>query len=169
MNASYGKMGQSAADDEIKAQVQACKTIADDENRLNCFDQISLHPASSKEPEKSQQNHDKDSIEPSQGLSTPSLNEDEFGAESLRARIEEKEKQTPQKIEVSLIEVGKNRLGKFFFVLSNGQVWRQLKADTQSVVIPRDLSDSKVKIRKKLLGGYLLTLDGRSVRVKRIR
>lgn len=68
-----------------------------------------------------------------------------------------------------LLEAGKNRTGQYFFILENGQVWRQLPSDSTRVYIPKKLDGVTVTIKRKSLGSHILTLKGRSMRVSRLK
>ncbi|GHF10352.1 hypothetical protein GCM10017044_00040 [Kordiimonas sediminis] len=146
-------------------QFNACKAIKDHDDRLACFDQLEaptsnlfsgtqeLSPSSSKKP-------------------TQQEKEDAFGVQSIKKTEEVRKKEEEaelKKISSTIVEAGKNSTGQYFFILENGQVWRQLPADTGSVRLPKKLDGAKVEITRKMLGSFSLRVKGRSVRVSRLK
>jgi hypothetical protein len=74
-------------------------------------------------------------------------------------------------ISATVTEFAKNAYGKSIFILDNGQVWRQLDADTTEVSAPRKGGAMKVTIKKAMMGSFSLTVEGRNgiVKVRRIK
>lgn len=148
-----------ASETSLLDAIRACGKIKDNSERLSCFDAISpTDTASATMPE-------------------PTLEQkkDAFGSQALKARkksFAEASGENNQELDEAtfkLLEAGKNRAGKFFFIMENGQVWRQLPADTGRVRIPKKLADVEVTIKRKLLGSHILILNGRSIKVKRLK
>lgn len=156
----------NASEPSLLTAIKTCGTIKSDSKRLACFDAIST----SKIAMSSEQTKEPASQEP-----TLQQKKDAFGAQALKARSKsfaeakgEGDKELKE-MTFKLLEAGKNRAGKFFFIMENGQVWRQLPADTGKVRIPRKLVDVEVIIKRKMLGSHILILNGRSIKVKRLK
>lgn len=87
-----------------------------------------------------------------------------FGAEDLakngRSQVRE--------MRARAVDISRNRIGKYRIELDNGQVWQQVQADTNRLVIRGD--EPEVIIKRRSLG-YALRLSGsnRSIVVRRVR
>lgn len=153
----------SAADDDFLAAFKACRKIEDDAARLACFDGLDAKQA--KAPAVA--------AAPAPKKLTKEEKEDAFGASTIitkrKAEAKAEEDEELKELTMALVETGKTRSGKYFFLLENGQMWRQIKADTTRLPLPKKLEGVTVTIKRKRLGSHSLTLKGRSVRVKRIR
>lgn len=103
----------------------------------------------------------------------PVPEEDEIGAEQLRARTA-----TQEEREANLERATAQRVAKYDIVpferlvvtLENGQVWRQIKGDVQRIRVNLKRNQT-VDIKESGLGGYQLRLNEirRTIRVERIR
>ncbi len=97
----------------------------------------------------------------------------EFGAEDLAPSREEKKEREkkPKTLRANIVEIALNARKRYVVVLDNGQVWRQLRADTARLLLPKDPSGAAVTVRRKRFGGYSLSLEGdnRSIRVERLK
>ena len=72
---------------------------------------------------------------------------------------------TLDSIETTLTRAGQYGEGKWTFTLADGSVWRQI--DSEPVRF-RDRAGQAVRVRRAALGSFLLTVDGsRAVRVRR--
>lgn len=96
-----------------------------------------------------------------------------LGAEQVAARNRTRENMEEGLLEASDLEVEKfETVGyrKLQVHLKNGQVWRQIRGDTQQIRIDLERNPT-VTISESSLGGYRMRLDGirRIVRVQRIR
>jgi hypothetical protein len=69
-------------------------------------------------------------------------------------------------ITATVLEFAKNPRGKSVFILDNGQVWRQLDADSTVVRDPAPGTKMKVTIETGALGSYNLTIEGRNTLIK---
>ncbi len=67
--------------------------------------------------------------------------------------------------EFVVARVRRNPYGEFVFEMRNGQVWKQ----TVAVGLPPVRPGTSVRIRRGKLGGFLMQVKGRTIRVKRIR
>ena len=152
-----------AADDDFLTAFKACQKIENDASRLACFDGLDTRQA--RVPAVA--------TAPTPKKLTQEEKEDAFGASTIitkrKAEAKAEEDEELNELTMALVETGKTRSGKYFFLLENGQMWRQIKADTTRLPLPKKLDGVTVTIKRKKLGSHRLTLKGRSVRVKRIR
>ena len=75
------------------------------------------------------------------------------------------------RIQATVLEFARTLRGKCLFVLDNGQVWRQLDADSTVVRDPAEGSTMRVTIETGLMSSYNLTIDGRTglIKVSRVK
>ena len=155
-----------ASEGSLLEAIRACGSIRTDAERLTCFDAISAS-----EIARSSANAE------AAAAHNPTLQEkkDAFGAQAIiareksHARAQGDDDSELNEVTYKLLEAGTNRAGKLFFIMENGQVWRQLPADTGKVRIPRKLDDVEVTIKRKMLGSHMLIIKGRSIKVKRLK
>lgn len=177
----------------------ACLTISKDRDRLKCYDAAAELLQSAKRIEtaktrasstaQSDPSHVTAGIAPDNDVSSPTRDTnpsvikpsalspkaqhaaeaksaaDEFGKERLEApRSERKE------LRALAISVSRNRRGKYVIVLEDGQVWRQINADSNALPLSAE-EGSEVIIKRKSLGSYGLRVptSKRTIIVKRIK
>jgi hypothetical protein len=95
----------------------------------------------------------------------------DFGGGSLAKSAAEDPGPVPlDHITVPVAKVGKNAIGRFIVTLENGQIWRQIDADTGVAHFHRDRTDT-VTITRGFLEAYSLKIEGLSgtYQVKRIK
>jgi hypothetical protein len=131
--------------------LQKCMVIENNQERLACFDEA----AKSNKPTTQTKVKIPAKIKPIA---------ETFG---LPERKTKKEEEASSLIQVVVSSWKRNQLNKTTFVTTSGQVWHQ----TDSVRLRLKKKDYKATIKKGLIGGYILRLDGinRSIRVKRIK
>lgn len=141
-----------AADVDFIEAFRACKAVDTNSERLACFDKLKPGTAQAKTISKA------DKI-------------DDFGSEDMKSRGRLAKENRLDHITTKLLDAGKTSSGKYFFVLANGQVWRQLRADTSRFYLPRKTSGAEVLIKRKSFGAHSLKIagKGRTIKVKRIR
>ncbi len=89
-----------------------------------------------------------------------SNNPADFGGEQVRKPATEQASDAPlEEISAHVASVSFNPYGRFTVTLDNGQVWRQIQADTGVARFRRKGGDS-VTISRGMLGSYNLTLAG---------
>ena len=134
----------SAQPTTLKADLLACKSIDKKKKRLACLDSIlfRLEPSSpvavNGDLDSSTKVADSEIV---YGESKPP-SEDEFGKEDLLRKTRAKDN-SPKTLTANLVEIAQTKQGKYIIILDNGQVWRQLKADTDNCLLytspsPRD-------------------------------
>ena len=79
-----------------------------------------------------------------------------FGSNDLPASALADEDDEVKSVEGVAVEVGKNNRGKWFVILENGQVWRQIDGDKSTPYIPRNAERLPVVIKKGLMGSYFI-------------
>ncbi len=184
----------SAAADRMIDDLLSCRSIEEEDARLRCYDSMASTLLQSREGAAASaesviaQGADVDlgiaarregpadarvEVAPDEAGPTRSSEEaSEFGADDLRARAPREKKSEEDRVLVAgIVELATNRRGKYLVVLDNGQIWRQLSADSNSLLAPRDLTDVTAKIRRKSMGSHILSISTgrRSIRVERIK
>jgi len=147
-----GANAQSASPQDLLQ----CDKIKDPENRLACFntivEKLKEDPDAFKRTMHGGQ-RGRDGKQASRGSSG------DFG-KALKPR------NTPKKIIAKVKRYWKDGIGKWHFYLENGQVWKETSGSHMRFTKKVE----EVKIKKGLIGGYLIIVDGapRTGRVKRI-
>jgi hypothetical protein len=150
-------------------EMTKCADIADSGERLKCFDAAVPHarnalavPAApapvAKEKEKEKSFLDWFGF----GRPAPVTKAEDFGKPAPEPAPGEEITQ----IKATVLEFARTLRGKCLFVLDNGQVWRQLDADSTVVPDPDERSTMRVTIETGALGSYNLTIEGRNAWIK---
>jgi len=99
--------------------------------------------------------------------------ESDFGVEDVPrdALLEYDEEGDINSIESAVVEVGRNLRGKLIIILENGQVWRQIDADTSRTYIPKKLDGVTAKVKRASLGSYVLRVSSarNTFKVRRVK
>jgi hypothetical protein len=166
--------------DEAMDRAIACRTIADNAERLACFDGAvagvenakALRAAEAQEKKAAKEKKRKDDF----GLKGRDVivmadTEENFGGEAvpeIRAAQEEKRLKA---ITATATTVKVNSLKQATLVLDNGQVWKQLESDSVSVPRTSDGKSYSVTIKRAAMGNYMATIDelNRTIRVTRVK
>lgn len=159
-------VGASVARQDPVAAFHACQRMADNEMRLTCFDAIDFGDTAPVRPPGKSADKSPDKAP----VARDRVESGGFGAESIKPS-QKKLDERPGSLTATLVEVRINRNGKAVFVLDNGQVWHQIKGDSNKILLPREVKGLEVIIKRKLLGSFALRLKGtkNSVRVRRGR
>ena len=159
-----GTAHADAAQDAL-TEFAKCAGIADAAQRLKCYDDAA-RPKSAPGPAPQQRQPPGTTVE-TFGLPRPPApvtKAEDFGKPSPPPEPKE-----ITRITSSVVEFGKTPYGKAIFTLANGQVWRQLDADSSDVLMPAVGSEMKVTIEVGFFNSYNLTIDGRNGLIKVMR
>jgi hypothetical protein len=139
-----------------------CANIADATARLKCFDAAvpaarnALGSAAEKAKEQASSVEQFGFARPPK----PVLKPEDFG----KPPMPPEEPKEITEITSTALEFAKTPYGRMLLVLDNGQVWRQLDADSTEV---RDVArGTKITIERGFLGSYNLTIEGRNGLIK---
>jgi hypothetical protein len=182
-----GAKAQTTAD-TLRALDQ-CGSIADEHQRLSCFDQLGPQvkgallriPGAKAGPPTAQEQKNWFGFDLG-GLfgSAPAqqTSPDKFGSDQLPQKPQPKQEtasgdetplETLDSISAGVSEVSFTRYGKFIVFLDNGQVWRQIEADTDKASF--ESGGNTVKISRAMFGSYQLTVNdsAKVFKVKRVK
>jgi hypothetical protein len=160
--------------DEVLDQLGKCATVADDKQRLACYDALSprvkdalatppttLAHEPTKDEQKSWFGFDVDKLF-GVGNTAVQSTPQQFGAEATPrgkadvAAVEEKELDS---ITAGVTDYSFTPFGKFVVFLDNGQIWRQQEGDTDLAHFSGKPSDNKVTLTRGAFGSYNLQLN----------
>ncbi|HEY8698381.1 MAG TPA: hypothetical protein VIM02_12250 [Rhizomicrobium sp.] len=169
-------VGPALADsrDEALQAIGKCAGIAEDKARLACYDALSgrVKDALATPPSSLDREPTKDEQESWFGFDIGGLfgggsakpaTPAEFGSERTAA-VQEKREEVKAREEITsitakLTDVAFTPFGKFIAFLDNGQVWRQLPADSDKAHFRSTPSDNEVTISRGVLGSYNLQIN----------
>ena len=147
-------------------EMAKCADLADAAERLKCFDAAAPRARSALAAPPEKPKEETVTVE-NFGLPRP---------EKAPTKVEEFGKPPPEpkgitEISSPVLEFAKTPYGKAVFILENGQVWRQLDADSSNVLEPRAGTKMKVTIEVGVFGSYNLSVEGRNgiVKVTRLK
>lgn len=176
-------IAQSVSQQSVEATI-ACMSISDNDERLACLDAAAAQlsgelDASEAAVVESKEQEMRDfglaakpaPAEPAQTPVVALQTEDEFGAESVESKRREKENRQLKKIDATITDVAVNRRGKVTLTLDNGQVWRQLSADSTKLFLSGRNKTYTATIKRGLIGSYMLRINekNKSIRVQRVK
>lgn len=161
-------LSQNVSAQNLAPALLECRNITDAADRLDCFDKL----AGSLD-EQAVLAAQEQAPEPGDEEAAPVLTaEQSFGLEDLPSEQKKKREEKTESLTASVVDIGRNGRGKYVIILENGQVWRQLTADTSKLRVPRSGAEGiSVEIKRKMFGAHMLSLDGdnRSIKVERIK
>lgn len=162
---------QSAADKATDAAI-ACLEIGDPAERLSCLEAATREIKATRiRKETAEESAAADAM--GAVIAGENASEEElFGAEALSStRHAKNEERKKKRLEATVVEFRVNPFGVVTAVLDNGQVWRQLNSDDETLHLPKSDKVFTVKVKKGALGNYLMTVNElkRTIRVKRIK
>jgi len=149
-------------------EMTKCAEIVDSTERLKCFDAAVPH-AKNALSAPAPQAKEKSLLDwfgfgrPTAPVTKP----EDFGKPAPEPAAGSAEEITA--IKATVIEFARTLRGKCLFVLDNGQVWRQLDADSTPVRDPEEGSTLRVTIETGVLNSYNLTIEGRNAMIKVMR
>ena len=142
-------------------ELAKCADISDATERLKCFDAAMPRAKSAL-------------AAPAEKGKEPTVTVENFGLPLPPKPVQKTEdfgKPPPEpqgitEITSTVLEFAKTPRGKAVFILDNGQVWRQLDADSTNVLEPPSGAKMKVTIEFGFFGSYNLTIEGRNGLIK---
>ncbi len=185
MSLSFVAPSMAAGPSESDAlhDIASCRGISKSKARLRCFDRATkfmdkaLERTAEAKQTESQGGKVTTSVAALPAETGPPASYDaeavdpdaSFGAENLVKKDGRERKKELRGITASITT---SKSGKYFIVLENGQVWRQLQADTNKLRIRRGAdSGLDVIIKRRAMGAYALRLTNArvSILVRRIK
>lgn len=149
-----------------------CVAIADDAQRLACYDAAMASASAEARAAAAQRQAAAAEKARRDSEAAAQAKTDRFGAEGVpeEARppaAKAAEAERIDKLEAAVAEMLQDAVGNAIFVLDNGQMWRQ----TDGLQLPPLRAGEPVRISRGMVGGYRLTLlkRNRAVAVKRMR
>ncbi len=160
-----------AARAENLDEILECRAIAEDIERLRCFDNTTESAAENIASAGAEPGGDRPSAV--QVASDESQSpDDSFGAEDLAQKRSKEQESAPKALHAKLVGLRFTNAGRYIITLDNGQVWRQITGDTDNLRLPRATGDGiPIIIKKGLLGSHKLrpASSKRSIRVERVK
>jgi hypothetical protein len=147
-------------------EIAKCAVVADSAERLKCYDAAAPRVKNALTAP-APQAKDKGSLLDWFGFSRspkPAQKAEEFGKPAPPPGPEE-----ITEITAIVLELAKTARGRAIFILDNGQVWRQLDADSTDLPYPPAGTTMKATIETGFLGSYNLTIAGRNGLIKVFR
>jgi len=156
--------GQARSAEDQLGSVQACRAIADLEQRVACYDRASAPGAPPAQAARTQP--------PAPPPPPPPTPEEQFGRSPERSRPAPpppppQQARSPQEIDqlsARIVSLRSDALGRLSFVLDNGQVWRMTGSEG---VLDFPSRGDTVTVRRGAIGGYRLDWGNVGVRVAR--
>lgn len=168
---AHPALGQSNAGGGVLDTLQTCRAIADDAERLACYD-TTLSDAeriASEQVERERTRSREDFGLSSTQISRQEEDLAEIDPEQAAALRSEREISEPTQIAATVLEIfSDRRSGKRLFILDNGQIWRE-------TVVSRMKRNPKegraVTISRSSFGGFRLRAEGARgfVNVRRVK
>jgi hypothetical protein len=148
-------------------ELARCADITDSVARLKCFDAAVPRAKSALgAPVAPQLTKEQEEAASRQMFGLPRADKPVVKAEDFGKPPEPAGPKEVEEITANVREFAKTPRGKAIFILDNGQVWRQLDADSTNVLEPREGTTMKVTIELGFLRSYNLTIEGRNGLIK---
>jgi hypothetical protein len=159
----------------------ACRAIADSAERLACFDGAvaGLDGARAeqtariqeKKAAKEKKKKEDFGLKGDKEVIVMADTEENFGGEAvpeIRAAQEEKRLKT---VTLTATNIRVNSLKQATLTFDNGQVWKQLESDSETLPVIKQGKSYAVTIKRGAMGNYMATIEdlNRSIRVTRVK
>ncbi len=176
---SNAAIAQAPSTDELR-EIASCREIPKAKDRLRCFERTTeildqFAPIAAAETEPDGSAGDQPAAVASAAPATLDTSDGvdpiaSFGAEDL---VQEDSENQVRELRAVAVAISQNKRGKYVVQLDNGQVWRQLQGDRNTLRVRPDKEGEghEVIIKKRSLGSYALrmTTAKRSILVRRIK
>lgn len=160
---------------DAAAEVLSCSSVRGDKARLKCFEKAApalrdafpeaaaIAEARAEEARLAAKEEAKEDfgLPASIADADKPFEEKAFGAEDLpkTARADDDDDGEVDSIEAGVTEIGHSLNGKLIVFLDNGQVWRQLDADTSKPYIRKNIEGVTAAIKRGALGSYVIRIS----------
>lgn len=176
----------AADSDGLLRSLRHCASLTDASARLSCYDQLAPlfeagqtqgNQAAAAPPPPTREQKESwfglDSLFGG-GEEKPQTTPEEFGEERVKkseVEIAKAKEQEVNKITARLTDYMINPYGRFTVFLDNGQIWTQLKGDTDQAHFPKDPRKVTVTVERGVFGSYSMTISGnpKLFKVKRLK
>lgn len=163
---------QAQDGDQIK-DLLACDKIKNSGDKLECFNAvIAILKQQETSKEQTGETTDSDRMRRRSGTAvSPRGSNFGFTDEQVRQRQEKQSggtSRTPKEQFFTFTHKWRDAAGKFYFLMSNGQIWKELGGS--HLKVPKRAK--KIRIKKNIMGGYAAYIEGingRRGNVKRIK
>ncbi len=158
------------SEDQIK-DLLACEKIKNSADKLECYDAVI---AILKQQEASRDQAGSASSRSTQRRSSVDVGSQRRADFGLSQQQIEERDQTPEKDKAPKEQVfqfthsWRDAVGKYYFLMSNGQVWKETGGS--HLIVPKRAKS--IRIKRNIMGGYVAFIEGmngRKGRVKRVR
>ncbi len=159
--------GPASAADEVRAELDACRSLADDAERLACYDRAAARILTQPTAPAPAPASAAAATAPS---GAPATAEDNFGRERAQAAEEAKRRSEAARaageLNAAVAGIATRVDGLLTITLDNGQVWRQVRPDSMFRLKVGD----RVKIQPGSMKSYILSgPTNKSTRVSRVQ
>jgi len=164
--------------DDVLEAMGKCAAVTDSKARLDCYDAVAprLRDALNQPPDTLSHPPTKEEQQSWFGFNLGSLfgtspdkqtTPQQFGSDQIPAPATPAASEpgappapeTVDSISATLTDYSFTPFGKFIIFLSNGQVWRQIQADSETAHFSRAASDNTVTIERGAIGSYNLRIN----------
>lgn len=165
----FAAQNAHAQDDENSIKkLLACDRIKNPEDKLECFN--AAIEILKQEEDAKQQSADSDLLR-ERGRVNRATGSSSFGfteEELARRAGKPDESRGPKQQVFQFTRAWRDAVGKYYFLMSNGQIWKEVKGS--HLIVPKRAK--KIRIKRNRMGGYIAFVEGmngRQGRVKRVR
>lgn len=163
----------SAQDDNQIKDLLACDKIKDAGDKLECFNAvIAILKQQEAQKEQNGGSVDSDRIRRrSTDVSAPKGSDFGLSQEQIRRREDQQtpgRSREPKEQTFTFTHKWRDAAGKFYFLMSNGQVWKEVGGS--HLQVPK--RSKTIRIKKNMMGGFsafVQGMNGRRGKVKRVR
>lgn len=160
------------SEDQIK-DLLACDRIKNAEDKLECFNAVIEILKQQEAEQAADESATGDAVQRQRSVDVATPRGSDFGLS--QAQIEARERAnnpdretSPKEQTFNFTHAWQDAIGKYYFLMSNGQVWKE--AGGSHLVVPKRAKT--IRIKRNLMGGYIAFVEGmtgRPGRVKRVR
>lgn len=165
--------GFDSARAQSMTDILECREIADQLDRLACFDRTTGFAAEAALAADAEQGPGNPTAVAQASPEPAPTADDLFGAEDLvKSRKKEEKDKGSKSLRAKLVSLSFTNSGKYVITLDNGQVWRQIQGDTGRLSLSGiDGNGVPIIINKGALGSHRMRTvsSKRTIRVERVQ